>query len=170
LDMFADADFAGNWLKSTAPYDVGTAKSRTGYVLTFADCPITWASKLQTLIALSTCEAEFVSLSEGLRCAIPVMNLIKELKGRAVDIVSTAPRVHCRAFEDNSGALELARLPKMRPRTKHINLVYHHFKDFVRRGLVSIYPITSANQCADLFTKPLPQNDFLRHRRTLLKW
>ena len=170
LEVYADADFAGNWNKTTAAHDVSTAKSRTGYVITFAGCPILWASRIQTQIALSTTEAEYISLSESLRSAIPLMNLLNEIKAHGHDIVSQTPRVHCKAFEDNSGALELARLPKIRPRTKHINLVYHHFKDHVRKGLISIYPIDTNNQIADIFTKPLPQNSFLKHRKLLLKW
>ena len=66
LEVYADADFAGNWNKSTAANDVSTAKSRTGYVITFAGCPILWASHIQTQIALSTTEAEYISLSESL--------------------------------------------------------------------------------------------------------
>jgi hypothetical protein len=168
--VYADADFAGNWNKSTAAQDISTAKSRTGFVITFAGCPILWTSKLQTQIALSTTEAEYISLSESLRSAIPLMNVIAEIKAHGHDIVSKAPSIHCKAFEDNSGALELARIPKLRPRTKHINLVYHHFKDHVRKGLISIYPIDTNDQVADIFTKPLPQNLFLKHRKMLLKW
>jgi hypothetical protein len=170
LEVFADADFCGNWLKRTAQHDVSTAKSRTGYVITLAGCPIVWASRLQTQIALSTTEAEYISLSESLRDAIPLMRLIKEIKSHGHNIISTAPTVHCKAFEDNSGALEMARLPKMRPRTKQLNQVYHHFRSYVTQGLISINPITTADQVADILTKPLPQNLFLKFRKKLLKW
>ena len=154
LETYADANFAGNWNKSTAEHDISTAKSRTGFVITFAGCPILWTSKIQTQIALSTTKAKYISLSESLRSTIPLMNLINEIKSHGHNIVSTAPRVHCKAFEDNSGALELARLPKLHPHTKHINLVYHHFKDHVKQGLITIFPIDTADQIADMFTKP----------------
>jgi len=170
LEVYADADFAGNWNKATAASDASTAKSRSGFVITFAGCPILWSSKLQTQIALSTTEAEYISLSESLRSAIPLMHILDEIKSQGHNIVSQTPSVHCKAFEDNSGALELARVPKLRPRTKHINLIYHHFKDYVRKGHISIYPIATNDQVADIFTKPLPQNSFLKHRKTLLKW
>ena len=78
------------------------------------------------------------------------------------------PEIHCKAFEDNSGALEMARLPKMRPRTKHLNLSYHHFREHVRLSKVQIYPIDTTNQIADIFTKPLPQNTFKQHRKSIL--
>jgi len=66
FDLWCNADFSGNWSPATAHMDPLTAKSRTGFVITFARCPIAWASKLQTEVALSTTEAEFIALSEGL--------------------------------------------------------------------------------------------------------
>ena len=168
FDVYADADFVGNWHKMTAAHDSSTAKSRTGYVITYAGCPIAWASKLQTVIALSSCEAEYISLSDSLRDTIPLMDLINEFKQHGFQVISSQPRVRCRAYEDNSGALELARLPKLRPRTKHINIKYHHFREHVRNGLIQIYPITTRDQIADIFTKPLSQNQFLKLRKVLL--
>jgi hypothetical protein len=160
FEVYADADFAGNWNKLTAHKDPSTAKSRSGYVILFADCPIIWSSKLQTQIALSTSEAEYIALSQSLRETIPLMQLLEEFKEKGFPVVSTKPRVHCKAFEDNSGALELARLPKLRPRTKHINVVYHHFRDFVHKGLIEICPIKTSEQIGDLLTKTLSQNSF----------
>jgi hypothetical protein len=168
FEVFADADFAGNWYKPTAAEDPSTAKSRTGYVVRYAGCPVIWASKLQTMIALSSCEAEYISLSQALRDTIPMMSLIKEIRDKGFHVYSTEPIVHCQAFEDNSGALEIAKLPKLRPRTKHINVTYHHFREHVRKGTIQIYPIGTNDQIADIFTKPLPQNLFLKHRNKLL--
>ena len=168
LEVYADADFAGNWNKSTAAQDISTAKSRTGFVITFAGCPILWTSKLQTQIALSTTEAEYISLSESLCSAIPLMNVITEIKSHGHDIVSKAPSIHCKAFEDNSGALEMARLPKMRPRTKHINVCYHHFREYVCKGIIKIFPIDTMEQVADRFMKPLLQNTFFKLQKKLL--
>ena len=81
---------------------------------------------------------------------------------------SIVPKIHCKAFEDNSGALELVKTPKMRPRTKHINLVYHHFREHVRSGLVTLFHIDTKSQTADMITKPLDQNLFVCHRKKLL--
>ena len=170
FDTYADADFVGNWHRMTASDDPSTAKSRSGYVIQYAGCPVAWASKLQTIIALSSCEAEYVSLSESLRDTIPLMELVKEINKAGFKVISTTANVHCKAFEDNSGALELARLPKMRPRTKHINIKYHHFREHVRLGIIKIFPISTENQLADIFTKPLPQNLFLRLRKELLHY
>jgi hypothetical protein len=152
----------------TGSDDPSTAKSRSGYVILYAGCPIAWTSKLQTIIALSSCEAEYVALSESLRDTIPLMNLINEFKQHGFEVINKEPRVYCKAFEDNSGALELARLPKMRPRTKHINVRFHHFREHVRLGLIKVFPISTDQQLADIFTKPLAQNAFLNIRKALL--
>jgi hypothetical protein len=71
FEVYADADFAGNWYKSTAQVDPSTAKSRSSYMITYGNCPILWGSKLQTCIALSTTEAEYIVLSQSLRDTIP---------------------------------------------------------------------------------------------------
>ena len=166
LEVYVDADFCGNWNRTTAMDDVSTAKSRTGYVILLAGCPIIWASRLQTQIALSTTEAEYIALSTSLRDTIPIMNLLKELKHRNFNIISTQASVQCTAFEDNNGALEIANVPKMRPRTKHINLVYHFFRSHVGKDIF-IRPIHTDNQIADIFTKPLCYITFQRHRKSL---
>ena len=62
FDLWCDQDFTGNWLPKTAHVDLSTAKSRTGFVITFAGCPIAWTSKLQTEVPLSTIEAEFIAV------------------------------------------------------------------------------------------------------------
>ncbi len=64
-----------------------------------------------------------------------IMFLIQEIRKKGFQVIANMPHVYCKAFEDNSGALELARLPKLRPRTKHINTWFHHFREHVRNGL-----------------------------------
>jgi hypothetical protein len=147
--------------------DVNMAKSRTGYIISFSGCPITWASKLQTQIALSTTEAEYIVLSQSLREVIPMINLMTEVNRLGVCTYCNVPKVYCKAFEDNSGALELAKAPKMIPRTKHISLVFHHFRDYVRRGLIVIYPVGTLEQLADIFTKPLSSVLFEKHKKKI---
>ena len=170
FEVWVDADFSGNWCKDTAGVDASTAKSRSGYVLTYGGCPISWTSKLQTQIALSSCESEYIALSQSLRDAIPVMRLLQELKDRNLGGEHAKPIVHCEVFEDNTGALALAMVPRMRPRTKHINLVYHHFREAVRDGTVKVVSVGTKDQIADMFTKPLPQNDFVKFRKRLMGW
>jgi hypothetical protein len=80
------------------------------------------------------------------------------------------PKVHCKAFEDNSGALEIARLPKIRPRTKHMNNTYHHFRDYVASGDIEVLPIDTEDQLADMLTKPLPNELFFKFRKLIMGW
>ena len=63
---YADADFAGLWVNENSQ-DPICASSRTGYVVTFSYCPLLWVSTLQTEIALSTLNSEYVSLSHSVR-------------------------------------------------------------------------------------------------------
>ena len=103
----------------------------------------------------------------ALRNVLPIMHLVTEMKGHGFPVLCTGPYVYCKVFEDNSGALELARLPKLRPRTKHINVCYHHFREHVQKGLIKIFPVNTKDQIADALTKALAQNDFQCHRRYL---
>jgi hypothetical protein len=121
FECFADADFCGLWDKDTAEEDSNTTKSRMGYLLTYAGCPLVWASKLTGPFCLSTTEAEYVALSVALRQVILVMDLLEEMKAQGIVSSQHTPEIFCKAFEDNLGTLEMARMPRMRPRTKHIN-------------------------------------------------
>ena len=156
--------------KNTAEFDSSTAKSRSGFIIYFAKVPILWTSKLQTQIALSTTEAEYMALSSALREAIPLIELVKEMREKSIASILQHAKVYCKCFEDNSGALELAKTPKLRPRTKHINIIYHHFRSAVKKGLVEIFSIDTKDQIADIMTKPLNQNLFLKHRKRLMFW
>lgn len=168
FEDYVDADFAGQWNNIEAPTDPSTAKSRAGWIVFYAGCPIIWASRLMTQVALSTTEAEYIALSMSLRDVIPAMELVAEVRSKGFDVLCTEPYVYCKVFEDNSGALELARLPKFRPRTKHINCAWHHFRDFAREGVLKFFPCGTESMTADALTKPLPQNSFFRHRVKML--
>ena len=170
LENYVDADFCGNWNKMWASEDAITAKSRTGFIVMYAGCPITWCSKLQTMVALSTTEAEYIALSHSLREVIPMIQLLDELKLKGFETFSSEPIIHCKCFEDNSGALEISRLPKIRPRTKHINVVYHHFRSFVKAGKVKILPIDTLDQIGDAYTKPLAKALFVKFRKLSMGW
>ncbi len=163
FECYCDADFSGNWNKLYADVDPSTSKCHSGWVVFYVDCPIIWASKLQSQTALSTTEAEYIAMSMALRDVIPIMDLIQEMKYRHIPVNCSKPYVYCKVFEDNAGALELARLPKLRPRTKHINVCYHHFREHVQKGLIKIFLVGTSSQIADVLTKALPQNSFVCH-------
>ena len=166
---YADADWAGNWNKDYAD-DPSCAYSRTGYVIMYAGCPIVWASKVQSLIALSTTEAEYIALSTALREVISMMNLLEELQGLGVSIPFSKPVIKCQTFEDNSACIELAKEPKLRPRTKHLSVRLHHFRDYIVRGKITVEYVNTKAQIADLLTKALPAEQFKSLRKKLMGW
>jgi hypothetical protein len=65
FECYCDADFSGNWNKHLAPFDPSTAKSRSGWIVFYAGCPVIWASKLQTQATSSTTEAEYIAMSQS---------------------------------------------------------------------------------------------------------
>jgi hypothetical protein len=160
-------DFSGNRNKSLAAKDPATSKSRSGCIIFYAGCLIIWASILRSQVALFTTKAEYIALSMSLQDVLPIIFLIKKMRERGHAVICTEPHVFCKVFENDSGALELACLPKLRPRTKHINVCYHHFREHVRSRLVKIYPVSTHDQVADTLTKALSQNAFQKHRRAM---
>ena len=170
LEVCVDADFAGNWdPKETQDRD--TARSRHGYIILYEGCPMLTKSQLQGEIALSSTESEYNGLSYALRDAIPIMELLKEMKQNGFKVGSATSKVHCKVFEDNSGALEMAKIHKCRPRTKHLNVKLHHFRSHVDTTKeVTIHKIDTKNQPADVLTKPLNEKDFVKFRKWLLGW
>jgi hypothetical protein len=169
LECHVDADFTGGWSKQYTD-DASTCYSRTGYIIWYAGCPLIWASKMQTVIALSTTEAEYVALSAALRDVTFVMQLLDELISFGVNLKSVLPTVKCKVFEDNVGAIELAKAPRMRPRTKHIDIQYHHFREAVQQKKISISHVSTKEQVADIATKPLPRHSFQYLRKQLMGW
>jgi len=110
FDDYVDANFAGNWKQSEAD-SRDTTRSRHGYIILYTGCPILWASQLQTEIALSSTESEFIGLSTALRTTIPIMELVKELKGQEFDMASMQPTIHCHVFEDTQNCQDPKDVP-----------------------------------------------------------
>ena len=169
VDCYVDADFAGLWAVEDNQ-DPICVKSRTGYVLVFAGCPVQWVSKLQTEVALSTMEAEYIALSQAMRDLLPMREVVSEIAeflklGDGIDV-----RTYSKVFEDNNGALALATSPRMTPRSKHIAVKYHFFREHVTNGDCRILPIDTLAQKADLFTKGLQKDAFERLRNLLCGW
>jgi Reverse transcriptase (RNA-dependent DNA polymerase)/GAG-pre-integrase domain len=169
LVVYADSDFVGTYHKGHS-HDPDTAKSRSSYYIRFGGCLIYWSSKLQTEITLSTTEAEYVCLSQALRTIKVLMRLIEEIAKHVPGFKASVPVVRCKAFEDNAGALELANAPRMRPRTKHINIKYHHFRVDVAKKRIQIKKIDTKRQLADIGTKPLGRGLFEYLRLKLMGW
>jgi hypothetical protein len=150
--------------------DRDTARSRHGYIIMYKGCPLLWKSQLQGEICLSSSESEYTGLSYALREVIPIMELIKEMKKKHFPIGQTTPKVHCKVFEDNSGALEMAQVHKYRPRTKHLNVKLHHFRDYVARKEITIHKIDTKDQLADYLTKPVNIDILRKLRKIVMGW
>jgi hypothetical protein len=171
VDLYVDASFAGLWGYEDK-HDPACVKSRSGYVIFVGGCPIVWGSKLQTEIAGSTMEAEYIALSESLKHLIVLKRLVVAFC-RAIQVdPETVSRIMSTVFEDNSAALILANLepPRMTPRTKHFAIKYHWFRSMLKPLHIEIVPVDTEEQIADIFTKSLTVIKFERMRKKLMGW
>ena len=92
-------------------------------------------------------------LSYVLHEAIHMMEIMKEMNQLRFLITQSEVQIHCHAFEDNSRAIEMAKVCNFHPCTKHLIINLHHFHSYVECGKILIHPITK--QLADYTTKPL---------------
>ena len=90
-------DFAGNWDPDEASDDANTAQSSACAIM-YAGYPILWGSKLQTLIALSSTEMEYYSMSTATHEVIPTMELSNEIKRYGFNVGTIHPKINCKSF------------------------------------------------------------------------
>ena len=171
IEVYVDADFAGGW-DSGDPLNADNVYSRTGYVIWYAGCPIYWQSKLQTEIALSTAEAEYIALSQALRETLPMINLMKEINV-IFPLYLSSPRFVINVWEDNQSCIAMTNNPKFSPWTKHIAIKYYHFCKHVitqshPNGFLQIEHCSTEDQLADIFTKPVCDDIFMQLWQKLL--
>ena len=95
---------------------------------------------------------------------------MKELQQREFNLNLATPTVHCTVFEDNRSCIEIATNHRTRPRTKHLSVRLHHFRSHVLAKTISIQHISTTDQVADLFTKPLAREAFIRLRNRFMGW
>jgi hypothetical protein len=139
LEAYIDADWASQ------PH----RHSISGYVVLLHGSPIAWSARKQSLIALSTAEAEYIALTSAAREVLYLQLLIGEL----YEPVKTPILIHC----DNQGAIALASNNKFHGRTKHIDIRYHFIRTLIRNeDFILQYTPTDEN-LADIFTKALPR-------------
>ena len=131
--------------------DLDERHSMTGNLFLMAGGPISWASKKQATVALSTSEAEYVALSSATQEAIWLRRLLTDLGA-----VPNGPTM----MEDNQGAIAIARNPVAHARTKHINIRYHFVREAVQEGTVDLRYCPTNVMLADLLTKSLPRGRF----------
>eukprot|EP00804_Cyclotella_cryptica_P020820 CCRYP_019249-RA/>CCRYP_019249-RA protein AED:0.23 eAED:0.23 QI:0/0/0/1/0/0/3/0/384 len=173
VDCYPDANFAGLYghENSLDPY---CACSRTGYVILAFGCPVLSHSHLQTQIALSTMEAEYVALSMACKDLVPLVAVIRELSAAVGLDASCNSKIHCKIHEDKVGALTLARLEpcRMTSLSKHYAIKYNWFREKVvnHSQCITLVKIDTKKQLGDLFTKGLPLASFVHLRHLLMGW
>ena len=140
--------------------DVDTRRSTTGYVFFFAGGPITWKTKTQPTVALSSTEAEYMALGAA-SCEALSLRYMQEDFG-------VAPSRPTLIYEDNQGAIAMAANPVHFKTTKHIHYKYHFIRDCVSFGDVHIEYITTHEMIADTLTKALAKVTFLNLRKFLV--
>ena len=143
---FVDSDFAG---------DLDGHKSTSGFVFLSGGTAVSWASKLQPIAALSTVEAEFISMCSGVQEALWLRKLVTEVEG-----IPGASVIHT----DNTGALVNIKGIPVSPRTKHIGVRYHRVRGEVERGAIDARFVPTQDNPADMFTKNLPKSSFVKFR------
>lgn len=168
MDLYADSDFAGLFGFKQGS-DRNSARSRTGYIIYLGECPLSWASKLQTEIALSTAEAEYICLSMGMRELIPLRALVKEVSD-AMGFTVGKSTVQCRAFEDNQACIAMTQRSQLTPRTRHITMKWHWFLDQIGEAKGIIMEYIDSHQQVDILTKGLDLKIFAPLRNCIMGW
>ena len=145
---YSDADWAG---------DVQSRRSTSGYAFMMNSGCISWRSKKQRTVALSSTEAEYMALSEATQEAVWLKVFLCELGEMAGDEA-------IKIYEDNQGSIALAKNPEFHKRTKHIDIRYHFVREKVEDGQVVLEYCPTQDMLADLMTKAIPavQFDILR--------
>ncbi|KAM2111637.1 hypothetical protein ACFX1R_014233 [Malus domestica] len=150
LRYIRDSDWGG---------DQDERKSTTGYVFFLGSTTFSWTSKKQSIIASSSCEAEYVAVASTVCEAIWLRNLLKSVCHPQVE--STVIHV------DNMSAIKLAKNPVQHGRSKHIDTRFHFLRDHVKQKTIELVYCHTKEQVADIFFKPLPVESFRLLREML---
>ena len=122
-------------------------KSTTGYCFRLLDSAlVSWKTKKQPTVALSTCEAEFMALTSAVQEALYLKQLL-------IDILGVGS-INATILADNMGAIELSKNPVSHQRSKHIDIKFHFIRSHIENRSVNIKYIKSDDNMADVFTKP----------------
>ena len=146
---YLDASYANN----------ADQTSVSGYVFLMNGAAISWGSKKQNNVALSSTESEYIALVEAAREAIWLHNLLHGL-----EYMQPQPT---RLYRDNSGSLAIANNPQYHKRTKHFDTRNHYIRQRVEKGQIELEFCPTANMMADILTKALPTLKYHIHSTEL---
>jgi hypothetical protein len=152
LSGFVDSDWGG---------DYPTRKSTTGFIFFYANAPVSWSSKIQKTVALSSCEAEYMALKEAIKEFVWLSNLFDEINS----LKTSNSKV---LLTDNQSAIDLSKNPEYHARSKHIDIQYHYVREVVQNGQVTLKYVPTKENVADVFTKPLSPAIFNRFKDSLV--
>ena len=138
LQGYTDADWAG---------DASDRRSTSGFVFSLGSGAISWSSKKQPTVALSSTEAEYRGAVVAACEAVWLKRLLKDL-GKSID----AP---IPVFCDNLSSIQLAKNPVFHARTKHIEVHYHYIRERIAAGDIDLLHVGTHDQVADIFTKAM---------------
>ncbi|PKA55902.1 Retrovirus-related Pol polyprotein from transposon TNT 1-94 [Apostasia shenzhenica] len=147
---FSDNDYAG---------DIDDRKSTSGFVFMMCSGAVSWSSKKQPIVTLSTTEAEFVAATACACQAIWLRKVLKILQFKQVG----ATTIFC----DNNSAIKLSKNPVLHGRSKHIDVKYYFLRDLSNNGTIKLVYCRSEDQVADIQTKPLKLVTFAKLRGLL---
>jgi hypothetical protein len=145
---YSDADFAND----------PDRKSVSGYVFKMNGGPISWKSKKQNIVALSSTEAEYIALSEATQEALWLRKLRRDLR---------LPDIPITIYEDNQPTIHTANDYVRSQRTKHIDTKYHFTREQVMAKNIDLIYCPTNDMTADIFTKPLARIQFQKHVKGL---
>jgi len=143
---YSDADWAG---------DLDDRKSTSGYIFQMGGAAISWRSKKQTCVALSTAEAEYMALASTAQEAIWIRQLLSDLKQKSPATV---------IYEDNQSTICMTKNPQFHGRAKHIDIKFHFVREQVSKGIIELKYCKTEDMIADIFTKGLNQLQFSKLR------
>ena len=149
---YTDSDWAGDKVER---------KSTSGGCLFLGRSLVSWSSKKQNCVSLSTTEAEYIAAAS---CCAQLLWMRQTLKDYGV-ICDKVP-ILC----DNESAIKIAYNPVQHSKTKHIEIRHHFLRDHVKRGDIELSYVGTGDQLADIFTKPLDEARFreLRHELNII--
>lgn len=150
MEIYTDSDFAG---------DLTDRKSTSGNVILWHGAAVSWSSKKQSIVALSSTEAEYVAAATCACQVIWIREILEELREHQLE----SSVIKC----DNTSAILLSRNPVFHGKCKHIDVRFHFLRNLVGKGTVVLEYVETSEQVADILTKPLHRVDFQRLREKL---
>jgi hypothetical protein len=171
INAYPDSDFAGLYGYKDNNDPVCT-RSRTGFVITVANCPVFWSSKLQTETALSTMENETIALASCCREIFPIMDQVSKIVNAVGMPDPDNPTMHVTIHEDSSGALIMANTlpPQFTPQSKYYEIKTVWFRERILVRKIKVLAIERRLQLGDIFTKMPGQATFEFLRELLIGW